>query len=114
MNPWLCPICSRAMRPTAGVPTGSLGRPTFPDRCIVFIFITGKPRGRTYACLDISHLPARLGATALAAATIEAAARRLRTRLVDLEAAATELIVVQLADRFLRLVVRAHLDESES
>src|SRR6266545_1672875 len=65
-------------------------------------------------------LPAGFGPTALAAAVATAAtvcasaARGLRARLVDGEAAAAELMLVEHRDRLLRILVGRHFDEREA
>src|SRR6185295_5527329 len=71
--------------------------------------------------VECQELPARFRTAARVAAAIAVSAAaaesarsfRLRTRLVDRQAAAAQLIVVQLGNGLLRLFVRAHLHERE-
>src|SRR4051812_11605570 len=73
------------------------------------------------AMTRVSILPARFGPAtraaaiaAVAAAAEPAGALRLRARLVHGQAASAKLVVVQLADRLLRLFVGAHLHERKT
>src|SRR3954469_4924737 len=72
---------------------------------------------------SVRRLPARFAVAAARAAAIAAVAAaaaesaralRLGARFVDGQPAAAQLVVVQLGDRLLRLVVRAHLHERET
>src|SRR5262245_7383674 len=58
-----------------------------------------------------TELPAPLGASTGVAAAEPAASRRVRTGFVHGQTASADWVPVQLADRFLRLFISAHLDE---
>src|SRR5262245_48552920 len=78
------------------------------------------PRGRLWSKTSSMYLPSRLAASAgVAAATAVAASAAEATlglgpRFVDRQRAASELILVEFARGFLRLVVSRHLDEGEA
>src|SRR4051794_29986041 len=117
------------MRPVTGSPLGSVGRGGLFKRFGISLrvglqtnsaLIVVECRGRAWSPASTwpSCLPTGLAApparVAAAAKSAPAAAGRLRTRFVDVEAAAAELVSVERGDRLLRLIVGRHFHEREA